>query len=225
MIEIMISLSIALFLMTGLFGLFLSTKQNSVAQSALSQLQDDQRMAMSLLATIIQQAGYFPNPQALTVATALPVDATFLGEGQSVFGTDGAPQQISIRFVAAKAELPPLRPAEFPMDCNGGFNKSGADLTYVNTFAIVSNELTCKVSADAAQSLVAGISALSAQYGVDPDATGSVSQYLNPEQMTTALWQSVRSVRVTLTFLNPLAGQPGQLPIEFSRVINVQSRT
>ena len=214
MIEIMISLSIALFLMTGLFSLFLSTKQNSVAQSALSQLQDDQRMAMNLLAIIIQQAGYFPNPQALTVATAFPVDATFLGEGQSVFGTDGAPQQISIRFVAA---------ADFSMDCNGRLNPSGTNVT--NTFAIVSNELTCAVNAGAARSLVAGISALSAQYGVDPDATGSVSQYLNPGQMTTALWQSVRSVRVTLTFLNPLAGQPGQLPIEFSRVINVQSRT
>ena len=111
------------------------------------------------------------------------------------------------------------------MNCNGGSNSSGADLTYVNTFAIVSNELTCAVNDGAARSLVAGISALSAQYGVDPDATGSVSQYLNPGQMTTALWQSVRSVRVTLTFLNPLAGQPGQLPIEFSRVINVQSRT
>jgi len=221
MIEIMISLSIALFLMTGLFALFLSTKQNSVAQSALSQLQDDQRMAMGLLATIIQQAGYFPNPQTATLATALPVDATFLGEGQSVFGTAGATQQISIRFVAAYSLT-----ADFPMNCNGGFNnESGADLTYVNTFAIVSNELTCAVNAGAARSLVAGISALSAQYGVDPDATGSVSQYLNPEQMTTALWQSVRSVRVTLTFLNPLAGQPGQLPIEFSRVINVQSRT
>jgi len=214
MIEIMISLSIALFLMTGLFALFLSTKQNSVAQSALSQLQDDQRMAMGLLATIIQQAGYFPNPQTATLATALPVDATFLGEGQSVFGTAGATQQISIRFVAA---------ADFSMDCNGLLNPSGTNVT--NTFAIVSNELTCAVNAGAARSLVAGISALSAQYGVDPDATGSVSQYLNPEQMTTALWQSVRSVRVTLTFLNPLAGQPGQLPIEFSRVINVQSRT
>ena len=208
MIEIMISLSIALFLMTGLFSLFLSTKQNSVAQSALSQLQDDQRMAMNLLAIIIQQAGYFPNPQTATLATAFPVDAT-----------DGAPQQISIRFVAAASA------ADFSMNCNGGSNSSGADLTYVNTFAIVSNELTCAVNAGAARSLVAGISALSAQYGVDPDATGSVSQYLNPGQMTTALWQSVRSVRVTLTFLNPLAGQPGQLPIEFSRVINVQSRT
>ena len=221
MIEIMISLSIALFLMTGLFALFLSTKQNSVAQSALSQLQDDQRMAMNLLAIIIQQAGYFPNPQTATLATAFPVDATFLGEGQSVLGTVtvGATQQISIRFVAAASA------ADFSMNCNGGSNSSGADLTYVNTFAIVSNELTCAVNAGAARSLVAGISALSAQYGVDPDATGSVSQYLNPGQMTTALWQSVRSVRVTLTFLNPLAGQPGQLPIEFSRVINVQSRT
>ena len=219
MIEIMISLSIALFLMTGLFALFLSTKQNSVAQSALSQLQDDQRMAMSLLATIIQQAGYFPNPQTATLATALPADAAFLGEGQSVFGTAGATQQISIRFGAAASA------ADFSMNCNGGSNSSGADLTYVNTFAIVSNELTCAVNGGTARSLVAGISALSAQYGVDPDATGSISQYLNPEQMTTALWQSVRSVRVTLTFLNPLAGQPGQLPIEFSRVINVQSRT
>jgi len=214
MIEIMISLSIALFLMTGLFALFLSTKQNSVAQSALSQLQDDQRMAMNLLAIIIQQAGYFPNPQTATLATALPADAAFLGEGQSVFGTAGATQQISIRFGAA---------ADFSMNCNGGSNPSGEPVT--NTFAIVSNELTCAVNGGTARSLVAGISALSAQYGVDPDATGSISQYLNPEQMTTALWQSVRSVRVTLTFLNPLAGQPGQLPIEFSRVINVQSRT
>ena len=219
MIEIMISLSIALFLMTGLFALFLSTKQNSVAQSALSQLQDDQRMAMNLLAIIIQQAGYFPNPQTATLATALPADAAFLGEGQSVFGTAGATQQISIRFGAAASA------ADFSMNCNGGSNSSGADLTYVNTFAIVSNELTCAVNGGTARSLVAGISALSAQSGVDPDATGSISQYLNPEQMTTALWQSVRSVRVTLTFLNPLAGQPGPLPIEFSRVINVQSRT
>ena len=108
MIEIMISLSIALFLMTGLFSLFLSTKQNSVAQSALSQLQDDQRMAMNLLAIIIQQAGYFPNPQTATLATAFPVDATFLGEGQSVFGTDGAPQQI----IAMAVQIPagPISP-------------------------------------------------------------------------------------------------------------------
>ena len=219
MIEIMVSLTIALFLMTGLFSLFLSTKQNSVAQSALSKLQDDQRMAMSLLAMIIQQAGYYPNTQSSTPATAFPVDATFLGETQSVYGTKGATQQISIRFLAAASN------EGFSMNCNGDSNSTGENLMYVNTFAIVSDELTCKVNAGAARSLVAGVSALTAQYGVDPNATGSVSQYLNPDEMTTALWQSVRSVRVTLTFLNPLAGQPGQLPIEFSRVINVQGRT
>ena len=217
----MISLTIALFLMTGLFSLFLSTKQNFEAQSGLSQLQDDQRTAMSLLAITIQQAGYFSDPLISTVATAFPADATFLGEGQSVFGTAGSSQTISIRFLAAASS------GDFIMNCNGGSNSSGANITYVNTFAIVANELTCAVNAGTARSLVGGVSALTAQYGVDPSATGSVSQYLGPDHMTTELWQSVRSVRVTLTFLNPLAGQPGQKPTTptFSRVINVQSKT
>ena len=45
--------------------------------------------------------------------------------------------------------------------------------------------------------------------------------------MTTAFWNNVLSVRVTLTFDNPLnvPGKPALTPIQFMRVITLMNKT
>jgi type IV pilus assembly protein PilW len=53
----------------------------------------------------------------------------------------------------------------------------------------------------------------------------SADSYLTATQMTATDWSNVNSVRVTLVFLNPLAGQAGQpATISFSRVICVMNK-
>ena len=225
LLEIFIGLTIALFLLAGLLTVFAGTSQNFTAQNKLSQLQDDQRMAMGLLSTVIQEAGYFPSPQTLTITDALPSSATFV-QSAAVAGTStsAGPDTIAVRYVASPAGT---STSDFLMDCNGGSNSSpSGTVTFINTFALSGTDLTCAVNSNAARKLVGGISNLVVLYGIDPDGNSSVNQYLPAASMTAALWPAVISVKVTLTFVNPLFGQPGQLStIPFTRVISLMSKS
>jgi type IV pilus assembly protein PilW len=227
LIEILVGIAISLFLLAGLATLFAGTRQNFDAQGHLAQLQDDQRMAMNMLSTVIQEAGYYPDPIVTVATTAFPADTVnpiiFASAGQIISGTSttGASDTVSVRYraSAAGAALP-----DFIMDCNGGTNTSAAaKANYVSTFTVnANNELTCSVNGATARPLVGGISNLAVLYGVDKAGNGSVTQYLNATNMTSALWSSVISVRVTLTFINPLAGPTGQTAtIPFTRIINL----
>jgi hypothetical protein len=62
------------------------------------------------------------------------------------------------------------------------------------------------------------------------NATGAVDAYLDAAQMNAnpIYWTNVFTVKVSLTFTNPLTGQPGQAAVPtvtFSRVISLKSRT
>jgi type IV pilus assembly protein PilW len=58
-------------------------------------------------------------------------------------------------------------------------------------------------------------------------SSNSVDAYLNATAVTGLnLWPSVRSVQVTLTFVNPMAAQPGQpATVTFTRNIAVMYKT
>jgi type IV pilus assembly protein PilW len=60
LLELMIAILIALFLLAGLLTLAMGTRKTSTTQSQLAQLQDNERIAMTLMTNVIQQAGYFP---------------------------------------------------------------------------------------------------------------------------------------------------------------------
>ena len=71
-------------------------------------------------------------------------------------------------------------------------------------------------------------------YGVNrtaPGANYTVDTYLTADQMNAALpgggdWMNVSSVRIVLTFANPLFGQAGQnATVQFERVAAVMART
>ena len=235
LIEIFVGIAISLFLLAGLVTLFAGTRQNFDAQGKLSQLQDDQRMAMGMLSTVVRQAGYYPNPTTTIATTAFPADTgtpiTFASAGQSISGTSttGSPDTVSVRYMASASGS---TSSDFLMDCNGGKNTSTTTpATFVNTFAVNNqNELTCTVNPLATgatpRPLVGGVSNLVVLYGVDPDGNGSINQYLRASAMTSALWPTVISIRVTLTFINPLAGQPGQAAIPpFTRIISLMSNS
>jgi type IV pilus assembly protein PilW len=209
MVELMVALLIGLFLMGGLVGLVQSNKRAFTSQNLLSQLQDSERLALTMMNDVIDQAGYFPDPTLNTAASALPASGSF-ALGQPITGTYSATapgDTISVRYTTANGDG--------ILNCTGGSNTSGANASYVNTFSVVVtagvSQLVCTLNGTA-YPLVNNVTDLSVLYGVNTSGSGNnVDTYMTAAQVTAATaWSKVISARVTLTFTNPLVNAPGQ---------------
>src|SRR5271156_6620670 len=103
LIEILIALMIGLFLLGALLTIVQTNRTVFGNQNKLAQLQDGERMAMTMMADGIQSAGYFPDPTTNTLTTTLTGIAPF-GLGQSVYGIYSATppgDQIFVRYMTA----------------------------------------------------------------------------------------------------------------------------
>jgi type IV pilus assembly protein PilW len=231
LIELLVSMAIAVFLLGGLLTIVGNTRRAFAAQNVMAQLQDNQRLAMTLIGDVIQEAGFFPDPTTNTSGAILPVIAgTFPTAGQAITGTylAGTPDTITVRFATTKTEG--------AINCTGGTSTTAnPPVVYINRFSVdtVNNNLVCTLTTNGvaapAVPLVSGVQSLSILYGVTTNTAlgnGAVDTYLRADQMTAANWTNVVTVKVTVTFLNPLAGQPNQpATIPFQRVVGVMNRT
>lgn len=232
LIEIMIAMAIGLFIALALVTIVNTNKAVFQSQNQLEQMQDSERMAMTLMADVIQAAGYFPDPTTNTLGGSLVAAGAFAGSqaitGQYIAGT---PDTISVRYMTA--------PQDGILNCSGTYNLNpvgGANILYVNQFAVVpvgtSGQLQCTVTIGANSTpytLVNGVTNLSVLYGVNTSGSGNnVDTYLNASQMSAGNWQNVISVRITLTLLNPLytgANQGQAQFITIQRVVDVMNQT
>lgn len=248
LMEILVALFIGIFLLVGLFTILQNTRRSSGNQTALTQLQDEQRMAMSLLNDVIQNAGYF-DPNTITSAVALPAQAaTGLATGSALAASQG----LSGSGTATTGDIILARYAtngtgsaipDNVENCFGATNPT--EITFTNTFFVASTTsggvattaLWC--SQDGSNStttgipLVNGVENMQIYYGVSTTAAvNNVDTYMTASQVqaSTGGWASVTSVRVTLTFQNPLYKQAGYTLatsqyVYLTRVIPIQGRT
>lgn len=236
LIELLVAMAIALFLLAGLLTIVQSTRSAFGTQNQLAQLQDSERLAMTLMTDVIQAAGYFPDPTTNTLAV-LPAVGTTFAVGQAIDGASGtaAPgDTVSIRFMTNSGD--PI------INCTGGTNATGAAAVYTNTFSVdADGNLDCTLSVNGAASPavvlvgpqaggIGGVQNLQVWYGVKRDTSTddyNVDTYLTAAQMTAADWSNVTAVKVRITFNNPLAAQqPGKPTLNYiERVIGVMSRT
>jgi type IV pilus assembly protein PilW len=258
LIELSVAMLIALFLLAGLLTVLQGTRKTSLSQSSLAQLQDDERIAMTMITSVVEMAGYYPNPELNTISNELPAVAPFGTIGQVVFGmantgilntTPAFGDVLVVRYNAAANED--------VINCQGTSNgANGSPVSYTNEFAVVQPDpksppvLAC--STDGGQNfvpLVKNVTNLTVDYGINSTATSAntigvpVDGYvgitdLNTPSMSNALaanpaqWTNVYSVKVRVTFVNPLyqpipnqPPAPGQPPtVTFTRVIGVMSR-
>jgi type IV pilus assembly protein PilW len=248
LIEILIALLIGVFMLAALLTIVQANRRVYGDQSQLAQLQDSERMAMTLMTDVIQMAGYFPNPHTNTSDGSLTAAGAF-AQGQSITGSFSSTvpgDSISIRYMTAGSDG--------ILNCNGlsnpnpPFANGGANILYVNTFAVVSGQLVCTLTSSAVPAPVqynlvngvtnattapglGGVTNLSILYGVKTNAAAAgnaVDTYLNANQVTAAnLWSNVISVLIELTFTNPLytngsTTQPKT--IEIQRVVGVMNQ-
>jgi type IV pilus assembly protein PilW len=232
LVEILIALTIGVFLMGALLTIVQTNRRVFGEQSQLAQMQDNERMAMTMMGDVIQSAGYFPDPVHNTLTTALIAVPPF-AVGQSISGTYSAAapgDQIQVRYRTDGGDN--------ILNCSGGSNLSapGTTLPYVNSFQVLNGQLVCTMNGTP-YTLVGGVAGsglditnMRILYGVATQPGNNVDTYMNATQVNGAgLWGSVISVQVTLTFTNPLnplgtvAGQPATFQIQ--RVIGVMSQT
>jgi type IV pilus assembly protein PilW len=217
----MIALVIALFLLDGVLTILQNNKRVFSTQNQLAQLEDSQRLVMTLIGDVIETAGYFPDPTTNTSA-ALTATAPFAA-GQAIAGTYNAAapgDTIRARYVTASGDG--------ILNCSGSSNTSGANQIYVNVFRVIGGQLACTMNGTEYR-LVDGVQNFSVLYGVKTDFTvddNTVDTYLNASQMTAANWSNVITVTVTLTFTNPIyvAGSGQPQTITFQRVVGVMGR-
>jgi type IV pilus assembly protein PilW len=235
LVELMVSILIGLFLIGGMLTLVQAMKRTSTNQGGLSQLQDNERMAMTLITDVIKSTGYYPNPLVNSASTSFPVvsygvngNFTFAGEALVGTGTYGTGTNvITSRYQTTGTDN--------IINCTG--NTSAVAATFVNTFSLVGGSLTCTLIVNGGNptsvALISGISAINIYYGVQTNngaGTNSVDTYLDATAVTAgSYWNAVKSVKVTISFVNPMFGQPGQTNasqqnIAFTRVIAVMNK-
>jgi type IV pilus assembly protein PilW len=243
LIELMVAIVIALFLIGGVLTVEQGVKMSYQANDAFSQLEDNERFAMSTLGAIVERAGYYPNPNTNTIVTALPSDTTTTPQGASAplaagwyvydSGAYGA-DVLFVRYMTTAGQNINL--------CDGTI---GTTQTYTNNFYLVpdaanplTKDLYCAVQVGTGAwntpvELVGGIQAMSIMYGVhtttyNGDLDDNVDTYMQAAAVTSGgYWAAVTSMQVTLQFLNPLYGKaPGQPQyVYFTRVIAIMGRT
>ncbi len=233
-VELMVTVAIALFLLGGLVTIVQNVRASYGQQQALVQLQDQQRFAITLLTDVIQSGGYYDNPTADTIASALPLDAVnSFAQGQPFAGLQGAGatppatgDTIKVRFRTAQNDG--------IINCSGGSNTAfNPNHVYVNAFSVNGQgQLVCQLDGGAAVPLVSGVVNLQVYYGVKralPATDYNVDTYAQANAMQAADWSNVSAVRIIVLFANPLFGRAGAgvaqpKYIKYERVIQVMSR-
>jgi len=234
LVELLIAVLIGLFLLGGLMTLVQDNRRTFSSQNMLSQLQDSERLAMTMMTDVIQTGGYFPDPTTNTAISALPV-AGVIAAGQGFYGAyNAAPpgDTITVRYATTTGDT--------IINCAGGTNTSGAitPLVYTNTFSVLNGQLLCTLNGTV-YPLVGTVSAsvvpntiivnnLSILYGINSAGSGTnVDTYVTAAGVTN--WNAVISVKISLTFNNPLwsatAPSAVQQYITFQRIVSVMGQT
>jgi type IV pilus assembly protein PilW len=251
LVELLVALSIALFLMGGLVSLVFALRRTGTIQTGLSQLQEEERLSLTLIGDVIQSAGYFPieptgwvagQPLNTAAGSLLPAGAfTFSGQGITGTGTASATapfDTISVRYITSGTDG--------MMNCGGGTSAAG---TVINTFQIgivngtsyLQCVLTIGNNAPQTINLVPNVTQMQVFYGVRSNTgwgTKSVDTYLTANGVTNGTinyWPYVLSVTVVLQFANPLwcaagscqQGQSTAQPqyVSFSTIVDVMNQT
>ena len=181
LVELMVTVAIALFLLGGLLTIVQTVRQSNISQQALAQLQDEQRFTITVITDAIQSAGYFanpltdtirnfgaaPNPAPTTGTAAFLVGSAFTGF-HTVGAADSAARTPWPRVSwSHPATVDPLRryrqlAGGRSGDLYRGFLRTG--------HRGARHQLMCSVNGAAPVALVTGVTAMAVYYGVKRDA-------------------------------------------------------
>ena len=187
-VEIMIAMTIGLFVVAGLAKILTSNKESYRVQEAQSVLQENARLATVFLSTNVGKAGFHQDAQ-VDASSLFPTGSLALtGTNDNADGTDNildGSDTITVRFEGDGVIT----------NCLGGTVAASAittDIFRVDT----NNQLQCSAGGGAFQPLMDNVQGLQILYGEDTGTDGAVDQYRNAGSV--ADFDQVFSVHVAL---------------------------
>ncbi|MBS0428187.1 MAG: PilW family protein [Proteobacteria bacterium] len=232
LVELMVAILIAIFMTMAVGTIYLNIKRTFNAQNGFSQLQDSERLALTMLTTTVQSAGYFVNPLVNTAQSAMPAGTVTTSDGAtSAFtapaqaivgsgdgtGTGASSDTLSVQYQTASGDG--------LMNCQGGTNTSGAAVVWTNRFAVNANhELTCALDTGAATPLIGNVFAMHVLFGVDTDGDGNVDSYLPASAISAGTWSNVYTAQISLQFLDSTQAIARPLPHPLVQTIELMNR-
>jgi type IV pilus assembly protein PilW len=194
LLELMISLSLGLLLLTGIGTIYVGSNQTYRVQEENARLQENGRYALEVIGRNIRQAGtdapMSSTPTAITL-DCLPTNAipciAINGTDNSTNGTafDTLTIQLYANADENSAGVWGMR------DCTGGFAAQGALIT--NAFAMNGTDLRCTGSVAGAAPLISNVEDFQVLFGIDTDSDQSANRYVAANNV--ANWNQVVSVR------------------------------
>lgn len=242
-VELSVAVVIALFLLTGLFSILQGTRKTSTNQTALAQLQDNERIAVMVMNDVIQEAGHYDNSASYVTAptTQFPLASPFVA-GQVIAGdvnSNGSAygESLTVRYSQDTTNT--------MLDCAG---RTLGAIPTVNTMQFMVapitpsgqttavNTLECITNGGNPVPIVNNVNSITFWYGVAAGGATAVTNYVQAATLTANAgsgshpdWTDVYSVKMTLVFPNPLAGQPGATSaaaatLKFTRVVSIMGK-
>ncbi len=200
MVELLVAMVIGLFLVAGVFQLFVANKQSSRIQNNLSHIQENGRFAINQLSSSIRMTGFKADPTD---------NVTFATTG-GLTGTDAALDELSVSFQAANDGR--------TVDCLGTtFAAATPATTITNRFYIANDangisNLYCDQTSTlggvtATSPLIEDVIDMQITYGVDTNNNGTANYYVNAATVTTgtagvADWPNVVSIHLSLLLVS-----------------------
>ena len=192
LMELMISLVIAIVAMAVLLGIYQSNSQTARFYTAVLMVQENGRFAADIIGRTARMAGY-DDPMTTTVVSTPLIEGSINASGAQISQTGLKPDShtMSIRYEGGAG----IR------DCQG--QAVAADDWVTNMYAIsTENNLVCATYTNNsalvsnATALAEGVEDMRVLYGLDIDETGDVNRYVR----STAVgdWSQVVSLRVAL---------------------------
>ena len=160
LVELMIAITVTLVLVAGIVGMIVNLTRSFTAQDAMTQTQENERFAISVLDSTIRNSGYFPGAEsfstpggvqfftqasgqlnAFPATTVANPDGTTFAAGQVIVGTTvaGGSDTINVRVIA---------PSNGTItNCQGDLNKTASPIIWTSSISVnASNQLVCAVS-------------------------------------------------------------------------------
>lgn len=225
LIELMISMAIASFLLLGLVTMAGSMQNSYTTQSNSASIHDKERFASSLFSALLQSGGYYSvtyssaNTSVPDISTYLPIVVTNNAPGaqyglrQFVAGSGAAggngPDVLNVRYMDGGTDTAGY-------NCLGKGTSGAGIYESVISVDTAHKTLICQVgfngaaptgATGASTVLLDGVTNMQVSYNVTHSAdirSPLTLQYYRSIDMTAADWGSVRSVQITLTFQDPV---------------------
>ncbi|MEZ5534378.1 MAG: PilW family protein [Thiolinea sp.] len=226
LVELMIAMTLGLFLIAGVGTVYISSKQTYKLQGQTAELDENARAALRVLKQHIAHAGYASTSGVVIDNYIIPDGLTISGatcsDGSSNISNAGIIDQTADRtgVVGDTIGLIFMADSSLATDCNGGelpaeclppeapgfssrliYNSlSVANSSIENSLGTRVPTLRCAGSRNGQrQSLAQGVESIQFLYGVDSDTDGSVENYWNATDVATnAAWNKIISVQVGL---------------------------